>query len=63
MGACAANAGRTARTRGGVLNEGARRRAQPPWHDGEGSLALTPGWPPASPQPATQNPYGNIRRD
>ena len=27
MGACGAIAGRTARARGGVLNEGARRRA------------------------------------
>ena len=32
-----------------------------PLHDGEGSLTLAPGWPPARPQPATENPYGNSR--
>ena len=32
-----------------------------PLHDDEGSLTLAPGWPPASPQPATENPYGNTR--
>ena len=32
-----------------------------PLHDHEGSLTLAPGWPPASPQPATENPYGNTR--
>ena len=61
MGACGAVAGRTAEARGGVLNGGARRRAQPPLHDGKGSLTLAPGWPPASRQPATENPYGNTR--
>ena len=61
MGACGAVAGRAAQERGGVLNEGARRRAQPPLQDGEGSLTLAPGWPPARPQPATEKPYGNTR--
>ena len=32
-----------------------------PLHEDEGSLTLAPGWPPASPQPATENPYGNTR--
>ena len=32
-----------------------------PLHDDEGSLTLAPGWPPASPQPATENPHGNTR--
>ena len=60
-GACGAVPGGNTRARGGVLNEGARRRAQPPLHDGKGSLTLAPGWPPASPQPATEKPYGNTR--
>ena len=32
-----------------------------PLHEDEGSLTPAPGWPPASPQPATENPYGNTR--
>ena len=43
MGACGAVPVGNTGARGGVPNEGARRRAQPPLHDGEGSLTLAPG--------------------
>ena len=48
------------RSLGNAAQEG-RGRFQIPVGEDEGSLTLAPGWPPASPQPATENPYGNTR--